>query len=422
LRFRRWLVVTQYYAPEPGAPQIRLRELVLGLRRHGADVRVLTAMPNYPDGIVQDGYRGKRLIDEERDSVPVRRLWLFPASGKHTAKRLANYLTFTAHALTQLRQARDVDIVFVESQPITLAFYGLVASRLYRVPFIYNTPDLQVEIAGERNWIGKGVVRIAARLERYLMAKSFCVSTVTNGFIDHLANRTALPREHFTFLPNGVDINAITPLPYDTVYAQKMGVVGKRVFTYAGTHADYQGLDVILDAAKLLTDCPDVVFLLAGKGPERARLQMRAQQEGLSNVLFRVSPFDEAAELFSISHAFVATLRDFPVARLMRLSKTFPPLAAGVPVIFSGLAESADIIEDAGCGIATPPGDAKALANAVRDLAHDDVRRAAMSERAVHLARTDFAWNSIVDRWLQELDGVALPPGSRLRLPTGETT
>lgn len=406
MRYHRWLVVTQYYAPEPGAPQIRLRELVLGLRRHGGDVQVLTAMPNYPDGVIQDGYRGRRVLDEMRDGVPVRRLWLYAAGGKHTARRLTNYLTFTAHALTHVRRARTADIVFVESQPLTLAFYGLLASRIYRIPFIYNTPDLQVEIAGERNWIGKRLVDVAARIERHLMSKALCVSTVTNGFIKHLSERTDLPPAHFTFLPNGVDTTAITPLPYSDSYAAKMGVVGKRVFTYAGTHADYQGLDVILDAAKLLSDQPNIVFLLAGKGPERDRLETRAKTERIANVLFRVSPFDEAAELFSISHAFVATLRDFPVAKLMRLSKTFPPLAAGVPVIFSGHAESADIIQSAGCGMATPPGDAVALAQAVRTLANNDQLRSDMSERAVKLARNEFAWSAIIDRWLVELEEI----------------
>ena len=115
-----------------------------------------------------------------------------------------------------------------------------------------------------------------------------------------------------------------------------MGVEGKKVLTYAGTHADYQGLDVILDAAKRLRHRSDIVFLMVGKGPERQRLIDRAKSEGIANVLFKDSPFEEVSLLMSVSYAFLVVLRDIPAAKKMRLSKTFPPLACGVPVIYAG--------------------------------------------------------------------------------------
>ena len=47
-RFKRVTVLTQYYAPEHGAPPIRLRAMVKELTRLGCEVRVVTGMPNYP--------------------------------------------------------------------------------------------------------------------------------------------------------------------------------------------------------------------------------------------------------------------------------------------------------------------------------------------------------------------------------------
>src|SRR4029078_2225739 len=134
--FRDWLLVTQYYYPEPGAPQIRLRALAKELTRLGRRVTVLTGMPNYPEGVIHEGYGGKLKLTEEVDRVQVHRIWLYPAGGKNPIKRLLNYLSFTFHALFYLKLARRKDIVFVEAQPITLALYGLFARWLFKVPYI----------------------------------------------------------------------------------------------------------------------------------------------------------------------------------------------------------------------------------------------------------------------------------------------
>src|SRR3954468_21919896 len=98
-RGRRWLILTQYYAPEIGAPQIRLRALAHELRRHGNDVAVLTALPNYPSGKIFPGYEGRSGCQEELDGVKVRRCWIYAATGKSARVRLANYLSFTMTAL-----------------------------------------------------------------------------------------------------------------------------------------------------------------------------------------------------------------------------------------------------------------------------------------------------------------------------------
>lgn len=401
--FRDWLIVTQYYHPESGAPQIRLRALVKELIRLGHRVTVLTGMPNYPEGVIHEGYRGKLSLNDVVDGIQVKRIWLYPASGKEPFKRLVNYLSFTCHALLYLSLARNKQIVFIEAQPITLALYGYLAQWIFKVPYIYNTPDLQVEIAGERAWVSGWLVRAATLLEAFLMRHAYSVATVTHAFIEHFVSARGIPKERMSFLPNGVDLEHLHPLPYDQQYAEKMGVPGKKVLTYAGTHADYQGLDVILDAAKLLKDRSDIVFLMVGKGPERQRLIDRTKSESISNVLFKDSPFEEGSFLMSISYGFVVVLRDIPAARKMRLSKTFPPLACGVPVIYAGVGESAEIIRNNDCGIVVLPENPISLAKAVVSLVDAPEKRDAFSKAGLKLVEREFSWKTIVSNWLRQL-------------------
>lgn len=361
-------------------------------------------MPNYPEGAIHINYQGKLTLSDEVDGVELKRIWLYPASGKKPFHRLVNYLSFTFHTLFYLGLARGKQWVFIEAQPITLALYGLLARWIFKVPYIYNTPDLQVEIAGERAWVGGTLVKAATYLETYFMRQAYSVATVTCGFIEHFVDARGISRKKISFLPNGVDLEELRPLPYDNNYAHKMGVTGKIVLTYAGTHADYQGLDIILDAAKRLQHRSNIVFLMVGKGPERQRLMRRAQSEGLDNVLFRDSPFEEMSALMSISYGFIGVLRNIPAARKMRLSKTLPPLACGVPVIYAGIGESADIIRNNGCGIVASPENAVSLANAVLELVDAPQKRDAFSRAGLRLVEREFSWKTIISNWLRQLE------------------
>src|SRR6185295_6653437 len=126
-------------------------------------------------------------------------------------------------------------------------------SVLRGTPYIYNTPDLQVEYADEDRWIGaRMLVRAARWLEGFLMRRALTVTTVTHAFIEHFQRERGIPRERLSFLPNGADTDRLRPMPRDAGSSAKMGVGDRKVFTFAGTHAPYQGLHVLLEAAKLL--------------------------------------------------------------------------------------------------------------------------------------------------------------------------
>lgn len=408
LPFRDVLILTQYYAPEPGAPQIRLRSMARELQRLGVNVRVITGMPNYPVGKVHPEYRGRLTCSEKLDDVPVRRVWLYPAAGRGSVKRLVNYLSFSFAAFPALLGTRRPDLVFVEAQPVTLALTAWLASRLRGIPYVYNTPDLQIEVADEAGWIGAALlIRAARRLESFLMRRALAVSTVTHAFMEYFIEHRRVPRDRMTFLPNGADTEQLQPLPRDVPYAESLGVRGKTVFTYAGTHAHYQGLEVILEAAKLLRHRDDIVILMVGQGPMRAALEQEARSSGLTNVLFRESPFAEMPRLMSLTHASLVVLRDIPAATRMRLSKAVPPLACGVPVIYAGKGETAEIIAREACGLAVEPEQPQKLAAAIERLADDQAARDEMGRRGRTLVERDLAWRTLVQDWARQIARVA---------------
>lgn len=418
--FRTVLIVSQYYHPEPGAPQIRLRAMAKELREMGVEVRVLTGMPNYPLGRVFPGYRHKLTCADEVDGVPVRRLWLYPAAGRGSMRRLANYLSFTATASLALLFTPRVDLVFVEAQPISLAIPAWLLQAVRGIPYVYNTPDLQVEIAEQAQWVGlRFLIRSAVSLESFLMRRAFTVTSVTHAFIDHFVEHRGVSRDRMSFLPNGADTEALKPMPRDERYAEQLGVSGRTVFTYAGTHAHYQGLEVLVETAKRLRDREDIVILMVGKGPVRPRLIEMAQEAGLRNIVFQDSPIHEMDRLMSITYASLVVLRDMPAAKKMRLSKAIPPLACGVPVIYAGHGETPEILVREGCGIQVAPEQPELLAQAIVALADDPGLRARMSPIARALAEREFSWETIVRDWMRQVQQISTGRARNLSVVAG---
>lgn len=402
---RRWLILTQYYAPEIGAPQIRLRALARELRRHGHDVAVLTAMPNYPTGQVFPAYEGRWLCKEEMDGVKIRRTWVYAATGKSARTRLANYLSFTMTALLTALTGPRPDILFVESQPLTLGVIAVLMKWLRGVPYVYNVPDLQVDVARQMNFISSPwLLELAYRLEDFFLKNSWKVSTVTQAFMTHFECRH-LPREQITFLPNGADTEFLKPKAPCSQLLQRWNLQGKKVFVYVGTHAYYHGLDTLIGAAELLRDRDDVVVLMIGDGPERGRLMEVAKARGLRNVVFGQSPYEEMDSLYSIAYSSLVTLRNIEVAKQMRLSKVFPSLSCGVPVIYAGIGEAAELLSTHGCGVVVPPENPQALAAAIEALVASGDERDRMGQAGRNLVEKEYSWPAIVRSWLTELSG-----------------
>jgi colanic acid biosynthesis glycosyl transferase WcaI len=415
-RQEKWLVLTQYYSPEVGAPQIRLRCFVKELRHHGKAVSVLTAMPNYPAGRIFDQYRGRYFCSEQIDGVEVKRTWVYPATGKAFLPRFLNYCAFAMTALPVALFGPRPDVLFVEGQPLPLGIVALLMKWLRGVPYIYNVPDLQVDVARELGFIRRrSLLWLAAQLETLLLRSAWKISTVTHHFMKHFESR-GIPSGRITFLPNGADTQLLSPKAPCVEYLDDWNLRDKIVFVYVGTHAYYHGLDTLICAAAILKTEPHIRIVMVGDGPERERLRQLATDQRLDNIVFASASYARTADVYSVAYAAIATLRNVPVAEGMRLSKVFPALSCGVPVIYSGKGEAAQLLDQNDCGVVTPPEDADALARAMLSLAKDGARHKALGRNGRRLVHAMFRWDSIVENWLQELQ----PPD---KTPVhGETT
>ena len=398
----RFLILSQYYAPEIGAAQVRLAAVARELVRHGHEVEVITALPSYPHGRIANGYRRRLVVREQRDGATVRRIWAYPAQGGGW-QRVLGYLSFAVLALSFLLAARRPDVIFVESPPLTLAVTGF----LYRLRFrgaklVFNVADLWPDLARDFGLLRDGaLLRLLYRLEAFAYHTADFVTYVPQAYHTILAGAKGVPAEKLLYLPNGISPGRpAAALPAALAHLAREP---RRIFAVVGTHGLAHGLDVVLRAAKRLEDLP-VLIVLVGDGSDKARLIALARTLDCRNVVFHaaVAP-DVVPAVLGLAYACLSTLKGMACMDNARPVRILAAMAAAKPVVYAGRGEGAALIAQAGAGLVIPPEDDVALAEAIAWLVdHPDAAVAMGARGRAHVER-HLAWDRLVADWLGQL-------------------
>jgi glycosyltransferase involved in cell wall biosynthesis len=399
--------LTHYFPPEVGPAQTRLHELAKRLIAAGETVTVVTGFPNYPAGDVFPGYRGKRFMEDSVDGIRVLRTWVFATRSRGFLGRLLNYFSFPVFSLLAVRKLGRTDVIYVQSPPLFTGLAALWFSRLKRAPFIFNVSDIWPESAVELGMLrNRFAIRLAEMLERHIYRRAARITVPTPGILERLAAR-GVPREKMVLLTNGVDPAAFRESSPDRELAQRLGLDGHKVFMYAGLHGLAQGLDVILEAAKL-TRNPDVLYVFVGDGADKAALVAKAEAEKISNVRFLpIQPTSTLPALLNLVYATVIPLRRLDLFKAALPSKLFDSMAAGRPIVAPLWGEAAALVETADCGLVVEPEDAQAVQQAVEKLAADPALAQRLGEQGRRYVVEHFNRDDIAKRLINLLEETA---------------
>jgi glycosyltransferase involved in cell wall biosynthesis len=386
---------TQYYAPESGAPQRRLGDLAKRLLELGHGVTVVTGMPNYPEGVVHEGYRRRLTLREDIDGVPVFRTWLYTNPSRRFSHRVANYVSFAATGLARGLAVGPTDVVLVESPPIFSGPAAWALSRAHRAAFVLNVSDLFTESAVQLGALqNPSLVALSRGIEQFCYERAALVLGQTEGIVDDIARRA--PSTRVELFPNGVDTELFKPDRRDPRLRRRYGWEDKWVVGYAGLHGPAQGLRVVLDAARALTDLPHVRFVLIGAGPVKADLEAALRREPLDNVeLLPRQPPEAMPALTACFDAGLVPLANQPIFRGARPSKMFELMGAGVPLLLAARGEAERIVKEHDCGLVSDPEHGEGLAANVRRLAADAALHARLGQNARRAAERAFSRNAI---------------------------
>ncbi|GAB6173058.1 glycosyltransferase family 4 protein [Paradesulfitobacterium aromaticivorans] len=401
----RILMLTQYFAPEKGAAQVRLSEVAKALSRHGHQVEVVTAFPNHPSGVIPPEYRGRWFMQDEVEGLTVYRTWIYPVQRGRFWKRLLNYFSFVFSSLWGIMRAGPCDVLFVESPPLFLGLTAVIGKWLKGARLVFNVSDLWPESAVALGLVtNKTLIRLTEGLESWLYRRSWKLSAVTLGIRETWLKR-GIPEDKVVFLPNGVNLELFRPQPPDEALLAKLGLKDKFVLIYAGTMGYAQGLETILEAAERLLSEKQFYFLFLGDGTEKPRLEEMARKLKLNNVRFLgFQPVTEVPRYFSLAGGSIVPLKKLKLFEGARPSKMFPAMGCAVPIIYSGEGEAVDLMRAAGAGLTVEPENPEKMAEAIRTLYGLSDQGRSLGENGRRYVEQHYSWDSIVAEWLAELN------------------
>ncbi len=375
----RILFLSHYFPPEVNAPASRTYEHCKQWVKEGHDVTVVTCAPNHPQGVVYEGYKNKFFQREEKDGIKVIRLWTYVTANEGFIKRTLNYLSYMFAVIFAIPFLPKTDVVLSTSPQFFNGLAGYVVSRLKRVPWVLEIRDLWPEsILAVGALKNKTIISILEYLEVFAYRKADRIIPVTDSFKEYMINK-GIDESKIEVIKNGVDLDFYQPISTSTKRVlsilhdnKKLDLTGKFVASYVGTHGMAHHLETILEAADILKDQPDIVFLLVGQGAERKRLLALKEELQLKNVIMlEQQPKDMMPLIWQVSDVSLVLLKKSDLFKSVIPSKIFETMAMKIPVVLGVTGESETIIENAKSGVCIESENSHQLADTVLKLFRD---------------------------------------------------
>lgn len=372
------LFLSDNFPPEVNAPASRTFEHCREWVKAGHQVTVISCVPNFPKGRVYAGYRNRLWQAEIIEGIRLIRVWSYITANEGFVKRILDYQSFMVAATLAGLLVRRVDVVVGTSPQFFTVCAAWVLSVFKRIPFVFELRDLWPEsIKAVGAMQDSTAIRWLEKLELFLYRKARLIVTVTHAFRDKLIRR-GIDGNKISVVTNGVDMARFKPMPRDPFLVQQLGLEGKFVGGYVGTHGLAHHLETVLDAAEIFISeglGQDFHFILLGDGARKPALQDQAHRRRLQNVTFvDTVPKDEVARYWSLLDVSIIHLRKTELFTTVIPSKLFECMGMGLPVLHGVAGESAEMVRAENVGIVFEPENAEELVAQMKALRNDRPR------------------------------------------------
>ncbi len=397
----RILLFSNLYAPEPTGVGPMSSQLATSLAQAGYTVKVIAANPSYPHWKLFDGYSPWRWSRELAEKVEILRCPLYVPAKVGGLTRILHYGSFVASAAAPalwLSRTFRPNIVMLVAPTLIAAPLALLTAKLAGAKSWLHVQDFEVEAGFATGQMrSDGITaRAALRFERMCIRGFDAASSISPAMCRKLVEKGRTGTVHE--LRNWAHTQLVEN---SSLFRDRWNIRTPHVVLYSGSIARKQGIEIVVDVARLLQRRRDITFVLCGNGPIRSELEARAV--GLDNIQFHdLQPREELGDLLQMATIHLLPQRA-DAADLVLPSKLANMLASGRPVIV-GAAPGRDLANEVkGCGLAVEPENPAAMAEAIERLVDDPELHAQLGRAAVQHAHDNWNREGIINRFLQQL-------------------
>ena len=380
------LFVADNFPPEVNAPASRIFAHCKRWAEVGHEVTVITTAPNFPAGRLFEGYRNRFYQRTEVEGINLIRVWSYIAPNEGFFARTLDFLSFALSSfLAGLFQRTD--IILTSSPQFFVALSANSLAFVKRKPWVFEVRDLWPESIVAVGMLQKGwLYTLLEALELHFYRSAAAIIIVSEGFRKSLVDRGISGRKIFT-IPNGAELADFAPTPRDKLLAAKLGMEGRFVVGYLGTHGLAHGLDLFLDCAPILAS-EGIHILLVGDGARKDDLVARARAENIQNITFmNAVPRERVPSLLALCDAALVNLIASRTFQAVIPSKIFEAAALGCPILIGVDGVARELVEKYHAGLFYEPENRDAFVAAAMRLKADPVLHAELQAGCQVLAK-----------------------------------
>jgi colanic acid biosynthesis glycosyl transferase WcaI len=398
----RILIYSYNYYPEPIGIAPLMTELAEGLVKRGHKVRVVTAMPNYPERQIYEGYRGKLYLTEYKNGVQIQRSYVWIRPQPNLLDRVLLDASFVVTSFLPALIGWRPDVILSTSPSLPVCVPAALLGWLRDCPVVLNLQDILPEAAVHIGLLkNKLLIKLFAELEKFAYRSASKISVIADGFVENLLSK-GVASDKIEQIPNWVDVNFIRPLPKENnPFRTAHNLNGKFVVQYSGNIALTQGLETVVQAASLLRHIPEIAFVIVGEAKGLQRLQQYCLDWGADNVLLLpFQPREHLPQMLAAADVGLVVQKKNVISFNMP-SKIQVLLASGRALIasVSDNGTAARAVKQSGGGVIVPPEDDQALAMAILELYKHPEKVKTLSYNSRQYATEQYAFEHALNHY-----------------------
>lgn len=284
-------------------------------------------------------------------------------------RRLLAFLEFMIKSTFVAFQQRNVGLVIATSTPLTVGVPALLLKWFKNIPFIFEVRDLWPEVPIQMGALNnKYVQKLAVFFERTVYKNAKHIVALSPGMQDGVLK--FVPKTKVSMIPNMSKIDEFYPRAKSKAYIERLGL---NEYTFKIIHFGAlgiaNGVESIIESAKLLKNDDSVEFIFLGGGATEKNLKKIVENYQLSNVKF-LGKFSmkDTSEIVNLCDISIVSFKDLPILYTNSPNKLFDSLSAGKPIIVNSAGWTKELVETHSCGYYVNPNIPKELVEKIKYL------------------------------------------------------
>lgn len=395
------LYIHQYFGLPTQAAGTRSYEMALQLIKKGHQVTMLCG--GSINGMLDLPKTNKNNVRQGViDGIDIIQIEIPYSNNMGLVARAKSFCSFAWQSVKYALK-EDYDVLFATSTPLTAGIPGIVMKLFRRKKkFIFEVRDLWPELPkalGMTNPFWIGCMSVLEWLSYHLA--DGCIG-LSPGICEGIKKRSQ-KNKPIAMVPNGCDLEIFKPTLREPLKLEGIKPNDK-VAIFTGAHGIANGLDAVLDMAKIVKERKrrDIKIAFIGKGKMKQHLQERVKAENIDNCLFYDPiPKIQLAKIVASATVGLMVLKNVPAFYYgTSPNKFFDYIASGLPIINNYPGWLAGMIKDNSCGKVVEPDNAQAFADALIDMV-DNAPLTEFSKNARALAEKEFDRSLLGERFVK---------------------